>query len=380
MQWSFTKKNNRYALVGDRSRSLLAVKNQSPTGATSATPLGWADCSLSETKSVHQVMTNLSNPKGDVAISLPLDQFEVLTLSVNKVPREVVAKILPYHISKVLDQPLSEFIYDWLIVKELKDSLQINVFLFPAKMFQELRNTLGHYKLNPSTLEPDVFSVCAYLESRSDLQADEATLIALCWPQSISIAIYDKGNLILTRTVQLQRPEQPQSDQQDQDDQEPNPEIQLHADDIFPELTDEPDHQESLFETDHDDLLANFLIATKKEDGQGLAPGYQAPSQVDKETANTPWEGQQTQKIVQNWPAYINQVSLELMRTRDYFNSVIKGNQVKTVFVGGGEESWSALSSELESSLGIKIKHLMDPELSTIGDPLFEAVSIGVLS
>jgi hypothetical protein len=182
--------------------------------------------------------------------------------------------------------------------------------------------------------------------------------------------------------VQLQRPEQAQADQHDQDDQEANPEIQLHADDIFPELTvePEPDQQESLFEPNHDDLLANFLIATKKEDGQGIASGYQAPSQGDTDTANAPWEGPQAQKITQNWPAYINQVSLELMRTRDYFNSVIKGSQVKTVFVGGGEDSWSALSLELESSLGIKIKHLMDPELSTIGDPLFEAVSIGVLS
>jgi hypothetical protein len=68
------------------------------------------------------------------------------------------------------------------------------------------------------------------------------------------------------------------------------------------------------------------------------------------------------------------------MRTRDYFNSVVKGNQVKSLFVGGGEDAWPALSAELASSLGIKINHLLDPELSTLGDPLFEAVSIGVLS
>ncbi len=377
MQWPFAKKTSRYALVGDFDRALLAAKNPSPTGTTSATPLGWADCPLSEAKSVHQVMANLSNPSGDIAISLPLDQFEVLSLTVNKVPREVVAKILPYHITKVLDEPLADFIYDWQIAKELKDSLQLNVFLFPAKMFQELRNTLGHYKLNPTILEPDVFSACAYLESRNLFQADQATMIALLWPKSISIAIYDKENLVLTRNVKLEKPQLKDIDEVLHESSESS-DIEM-LDEVMPaDSGDEPSQPESIFEPNPDDLLANFLIATRKDEGEQAAAEFTAPAPDDHDIFNA--LPVSPQAAGQRWPAYINHVSLELMRTRDYFNSVVKGNQVKTVFVGGGEDSWHTLSSEFENSLGINVRHLMDPEFATIGDALFEAVSIGVLS
>lgn len=378
MQWPFSKQTTSYALVGDRSRALLAAKNPSPTGTTAATPLGWSDSPLSETKSVHQVMANIANPKGDVAISLPLDQFELLSIAVNKVPREVVDKILPYHIAKVLDEPLEHFIYDWQIAKERKDSLQLNVFLFPAKMFQELRSTLGHYKLNPTTLEPDVFSACAFLESRHLLQADEATMIALLWPKSISIAIYDNENLILTRTVQLRKPEHAAVTLEHH---ESGAELDLAAEIPQEPAATEPSQPESFFEPHSDDLLANFLIETKEEDGENIGAEFTAPAEDDQDFFNTlPYEGPQAPEAGQNWPAYINQVSLELMRTRDYFNSVVKGNQVKTAFVGGGEDSWKTLSAELENSLDIQVKPLLDPETATLGDPLFEAISIGVLS
>jgi hypothetical protein len=372
MHWSLKKQNNRYALVGDRTRSLLAAKNQGPTGVIAATPLGWADCSLSETRSVHQVMTNLPTTKGTVAISLPLDYFEVLTLTVNKVPREVVAKILPYHIGKVLDEPLTEFIYDWQIVKELKDSLQINVFLFPAKMFQELRATLSHYKIMPTSLEPDVYSACAYLEAGHQLQADEATLIALLWPKSLSLAIYDKENLVLTRAIQLKQPRLTAADQD-----EPAAEQAMAPDQAFqatPGAT--PTDDDSLFEPSPDDLLANFLVATRKEPNQADA----AHDSADTGLATASFERPSATDGAGSMVAYINQVALELMRTRDYFNSVVKGNQIKTVFVGGGDEAWHPLAAELKNSLGLTIKQLMDPELATFGDPLLEAVSIGVLS
>jgi Tfp pilus assembly PilM family ATPase len=374
MQWPFTKNNSRYGLAGDLSRALLTAKNQSPTGTTTATPLGWADCPLSEAKSVHQVMINLTNSSGDVAISLPLDQFEVLPLAVNKVPKEVIAKILPYHIAKVLDEPLSDFIYDWQVVKELKDSLQLNVFLFPAKMFQKLRTTLGHYNLSLTTLEPDVFSACAYLEARNNFQADQATMIALLWPQSISIAIYDKETVVLTRNVKLGKPHLDQVNK----DQHESPEIEMMDEDVRSESVAETSEQESIFEPNHDTLLENFLIQTRKEEDGKPAPEFSNPTAAEQDISNGPPVIPQTAE--QGLPAYSNQVSLELMRTRDYFNSVVKGNQVKTVFVGGGEDIWQTLSPDLQNSLGINVKHLLEPELATIGDALFEAISIGVLS
>ncbi len=374
MQWPFANNTKRYALVGERSRSLLTIQNQNRAGVTTVTPLGWTDCALAEAKGVHQVMANVATPKGTVALSLPLEQFEVLSLTINKVPREVIAKILPYHISKVFDEPLSLFIYDWQVVKELKDSLQLNVFLFPAAMFQDLRTTLNHYDLNPTSLEPDVFSACAYLEAGSQLQAGEASMIALLWPKSISIAIYDKETLVLTRNVQLKKPLQVHGPKD-----LPPADLEKRRDD---QRLQEPDSASapaaSLFDSDQDDLLADFLIAKKKE-AEGAAQEA-APGPNDQEFFSGQPESPQDRATGATWPAYLSHVALELMRTRDYFNSVVKGNQVKTVFVGGAEDAWQPLSLELTNSLDINIKHLMAPERATFGDPLFEAVSIGVLS
>ena len=376
MPWPFAQNTNRYALVGHRSRAFLALKSQSPTGASAATPLGWSDLSLSEAKSIHQVMANVSHPGGHVFISLPLDHFEILSLSINKVPREVVGKILPYHIAKVLDEPLSEFIYDWQVVKELKDSLQLNVFLFPAKMYNDLRNTLGHYKLEPTSLEPDVFSACAFLESSNQLQPDEATMVALLWPKSISIAIYDKESLVLTRNVQLKKPDLDLPIEQEA----PVEEESAAPQDIAPEHIEEPPKQDSLFANNQDDLLADFLIETKGDEAQHPTQDEQSPLSGGSEVFHTELEGMPSTQSSLSLPGYINQISLELMRTRDYFNSVVKGNQVKTVFIGGGDDAWQPLSSELQSSLDLNVERLIDPEHVSFGDSLFEAVSLGVLS
>lgn len=373
MQWQFTKNTTRYALVGDHSRALLAAKSMSPTGVPGVTPLGWSDRPLSKAKSIHQMMANISHQGGDVFISLPLDHFEILNLSINRVPREVIDKILPYHIEKVFDEPLSDFIYDWQVVKELKDSLQLNVFLFPAKMFQELRSSLGHYKLTPATLEPDIFSACAFLESRHLLQPDESAIIALLWPKSISIAIWDNENLVLARNIQLPKPEQRiDSGQEVADIADKENKNQV----MTKESASNSAQPYSLFEPNPDDLLANFLVQTKE--GEDHANEHQdSPFDHQDIFDTTPAIPLTDQSL----PAYVNQVSLELMRTRDYFNSVIKGNQVKTVFIGGSDEaSWQHLSSELESTLGLSIQRLMNSEDASFEDALFEAVTIGVSS
>lgn len=373
MPWPFTKKTNHYALVGNHQGGLLAVKGISPTGAASATPLGWSDRPPVEAKSIHQLMASAGNPKGNVAISLPLDQFEVLTLTINKVPREVIAKILPYHINKVIEAPLADYIYDWQVSKELKDSLQLNVFLFPAQIFQEMRSTLNHYRLTPVALEPDVFSACAFLESRRRLSHNGASLIVLLWPASVSIAIYDHKDITLTRDVHLKRPAQ-------EDDNSVAPEEQRTEEEIngpmMPAADKPPPQDDSLFGPNSDDLLANFLVATKEERDDSAtalsAPAEEAPHP----TASMP--GPQLSN--QNWAAYINQVSLELMRTRDYFNAVIKGNQIKTAFIGGGEAAWQPLAAELAASLDITVQDIMENEQASFGNNLFEAISTGVLS
>lgn len=373
MPWPFTKKINTYALVGNHQGGLLAVKGITPTGAAAATPLGWSERPPVEAKSIHQLMASVTNPRGNVAISLPLDQFEVLNLTINKVPREVVAKILPYHINKIIETPLADFIYDWQVSKELKDSLQLNVFLFPAQIFQEMRSTLNHYRLNPVALEPDVFSACAFLESRRRLPHNGASLIVLLWPASVSIAIYDNKDLSLTRDVNLKRPVQEDDNSTAAEGQRAEEEINGP---VMPAAEDPLRQDDSLFDPSSDDLLANFLVATK-EDRDDSATAASAPeTDVPPPPASRP----EPRPTNQNWATYINQVSLELMRTRDYFNAVIKGNQIKTAFIGGGEAAWQPLAAELAASLDITVQDIMENEQASFDNNLFEAISTGVLS
>lgn len=80
-----------------------------------------------------------------------------------------------------------------------------------------------------------------------------------------------------------------------------------------------------------------------------------------------------------SWDGYFQRLGLEIMRTRDYYTSVMKGRPIKTVIVGGAELFWDRLVEANQDSLGLTIQPL-DPGAGTAGGdiaPLLQALALG---
>ena len=264
-----------------------------------------------------------------------------------------MGRVLPYHLAKNFDHDLTNFLYDWIITKRQKETLQITVFLFPLKAFETITGILNHHKLSCTTLEPDIFSVTAYLETCQRLPQNEATLCAILWSNSMSIMVYDNTNIMLTRNINLSQPSNIK-----QKKQSPAPEEVSTA------------TGEENFQSDSEAILANFLIMTRDDTTEN---NVQPPHQNDDETppANAPQSA--------SWENYCSLVGLEMMRTRDYFNSIIKGNPINKVIIGGAELCWDKLVQEIEENIGRTPEPIIDIDIGLTTSPSLMAMGIGIL-
>jgi hypothetical protein len=132
-------------------------------------------------------------------------------------------------------------------------------------------------------------------------------------------------------------------------------------------------------EGDGADLLAGFdlLSGVTGEPGGNRA---QTPSAVEAAGA---WDALSTPSKQDSpppgldWPSYLNSINLEIMRTKDYHASVIKGGAIKQMVVAGAEVFWEQLAELAKNSMGIELEQL--GPASTVPDsaPLTDAVCLG---
>ncbi len=359
IQMPFFKKKQ-YALTGDSNWSMIGEKIIGPTGQLSLQTLSWAKNSLDSEETVHHLLAGGNFKKSEVSITLPLNFFETVALTINKIPDEAVGRVLPYHLSKNFEEDLGDFIYDWLITKRQKETLQITVFLFPKKAFTTINNILTHYKLSCISLEPDIFAVTAYLEKSQRLAQDEATLCAMLWANSMSIMVYDNETLPLARNIDLTQPGNLPLDT-------PQPEI------APAETQSTPEDEEKAPQADPNAILADFLVMTKESDTEksSLPAAQTDDGEAERPAVIHPQSA--------SWDNYCSLVGLELMRTRDYFNSIIKGNPIKTVIIGGAELFWDKLAPDIEESLNSKVEAIIDMDIALKTSPSLTAMGIGSL-
>ena len=223
MNWPMAT-NKQFALVSSGNRTILAEKqNKIKKDGQEIQIIANGQEGLDNREVIHAMLAHQKTKKGEVSISLPLNHFEVVNLAINKVPDEAIAKVIPYHLSKSLQESSSDFIYDWQITKRKKDSIAISVIIYPQKAYQQLNNSLGKYKLSCKRLEPDLYSAAIFLEHRQIINPKSVTIIMLVWRNSISIGVYNQGDFVLLRTIAISQPNSPfPSMSSDQSQSDPN--------------------------------------------------------------------------------------------------------------------------------------------------------------
>ncbi|MFZ5774321.1 MAG: hypothetical protein ACOY3Z_02390 [Thermodesulfobacteriota bacterium] len=356
MIWPFGKK--RYlALTGDNRSAMLTEIQRGPVGEALPRLLASTDDPLTSDVALPRLLAAAGNIPGLVALSLPLSFFETVSVSLPLMPDAAVAKALPYHLAKAVNAPLESFVYDWQINGRQKDRLQIVVYLFPSAIFQRLRREFLRKEAQLAFFEPDVFSVFAFLAQTKRLVVEEATLCALLWQDSVSLAVHEKNRLPLARVVREQQPLTPF--------QLPIEDTISPAADAIPEeelliLEEEPAAPvEPVHDTDA--LLADFAILSANASLESVPASQAAP------TPQTP----------SSWTDYLHQVILEIMRTRDYYASVQKGAAIRHIVVGGADPFWNQLAVQGKDLLATDFIPLQAPSGAATRQPLLDVLAIG---
>lgn len=340
-------KKRHFTLTSSDNACFFGEVTRSPVGTAALTIHARTDTPITSEVAAPRLLSTLNALRGEVSLAVPLHFMEIVSIALPAMPDGAVGKALPYHLAKAVNRPLSDFIYDWQIVERHRDRLQVTVYLFPATKFQSLRSEFSRKHLEIKYLEADVFAAFSMLARENRLRADTATLCALIWQNSISLAVYESGLLTLVRTVSASQPQNAPihalNDQPPAVPAEPSPATAAHLD-----------------AGEEDSLLAGFDILSGGATPQST-PGI-APDSAPVDTT---------------WADYLQHIGLEIMRTRDYYASVVKGGAIKRAVIGGADSFWPELQRWGRTSLELELEPLTTLPETADCPPMLQAIAIG---
>ncbi|MEW6593273.1 MAG: hypothetical protein AB1413_00205 [Thermodesulfobacteriota bacterium] len=339
-----------FTLTSSENACFFGEVTRSAVGTPALTIHARTDTPITSEVAAPRLLSTISTLRGEVSLAVPLHFLEIVAIALPAMPDGAVGKALPYHLAKAVSRPLSDYIYDWQIVERHRDRLQVTVYLFPAARFQSLRAEFARKHLTIKYMEADVFAAFALLARENRLRPDTATLCALIWNNSISLAVYEKNLLTLVRTVSATKPQgAPTPGHGEEPSRPPAPLTESTA----------PATRHPLDSGEEDSLLAGFDILS----GATAAPSPAAPD--DAPPMDT------------SWADYLQHIGLEIMRTRDYYASVVKGGAIKRAVVGGAEAFWPALQRWGRTSLELELEPLTTLPETADCPPMLQAIAIG---
>lgn len=335
---------------------------------------------------ISAIMAGSGRKRGKVTLVMPLQSFELVSITVPPVGREAIAKMLPYSLSKVLDKSVSEYIYDWQVAQTFKDRHELNVFLYSAPKFEEYRSHLMARQKEIAWFEADVFAACSYISSFVMKSSEEAFLCVLMWSGSISLAVFENNRVALVRCVDVTMPEgSPTSKAEVFREQEllgeSDEDLERGEEDLV--MAFFPADEEPLVEAG--ELAADTQPSTSFRDGgidDVLAGfGLQVTSSTEDDTPFVPGEVEfrlETEEVeVDLWREYLDTLSLEIMRTMDYHTSVLKGTAIQELFLGGAEGFFAPAEEAIRAGQDIKVTRFPPQEIEATLSPTLAAICVG---
>ncbi|HCC54775.1 MAG TPA: hypothetical protein DEQ20_07620 [Desulfobulbaceae bacterium] len=389
-------KNRLYVFTGNDQLSLLVEIDQPGNPRSPLKVLGQTDTSPIADVSLPRLLTTAGSLRGNLAVVLPLHFFETVSVSLPAIPDGAIAQALPYQLAKLLPRPISDYIYDWQVTERLRDSLQLTVYLYNAKDFEKIKASLPSGRIEVKYLEADIFAACALLEKEQRLSTDHASLIVLIWQDNISLAVYDHNRLALVRTIQVTQPSfasedapltQPESTTKQAGIAQTN-DTPLTAATSVP-LTDISESEilldlnagDSLPSPDPTAAAANTVASD--DDTELIMAGWDIfnPGADDNEPHSPLAPSSKTGTTVK-YPRknYCRQVVLEIMRTRDYYVSVMKGRPINQIYLGSNDDLRQELKADNVEFLGLDLLPLYEEkDLNAESFPsLLRALTLGV--
>ena len=378
-----SRKNRLYVFTGNDQLSLLVEVAQPGNPRSTLEVLGQTDTSPDVDVSLPRLLTTAASARGAITVVLPLHFFETVSISLPPIPDSAIAKALPYQLAKSVSKPIGEYIYDWQITERLKDRLQLMVYLYNSTAFNKMRAALPNGHLEIKYIEPDVFAACALLEKEQRLVGDHASLIILVWQNNISLAVYDQNRLVLVRNIPISQPPpatdetEPMPDETVPKANQPttNAEPELLFDITAPDLSLESITADSAPASESSAVAENAIAMNQDQELHLTLAGWNifTPDAIDDDrqpaaTANSiPTENSHENAAHAVEPTtkgrrqdYCQQIGLEIMRTRDYYVSVMKGRQINRIYLGCDDSLRHELNACNQEFLGLDLLPLYE--------------------
>lgn len=386
-------KNRLFVFTGNDQLSLLLEVVQPGSPISPLEVLGRTDTSPVADVSLPRLLTTAGSLRGSLAVVLPLHFFETVSVSLPAIPDGAIAQALPYQLAKLVPLPIGDYIYDWQITERLRDSLQLMVYLYPAKDFEKIKASLPSGRLEIKYLEADVFAACALLEKEQRLSSDHASLIILIWQNHISLAVYDYNRLALVRTIQVAQPP-PATEKTDLEQsaggqteiaQADSPPPAADVETTLTDLLESVQPLESIaedFTPASDQTAVTAIAGASDDDAELLMAGWDIlnPGSCSNDPQLTSAQPAKTASTAEDCRrSYCRQVVLEIMRTRDYYVSVMKGRPINQIYLGSSDSLRQELKSDNIEFLGLELLPLAgenDPDSESFPS-LLRALALG---
>ncbi len=246
------------------------------------------------------------------ALSLPLGAFDVLLLSFPPVPEEAMAAAVGYQLSRNVEGKVEEYVYDWMENSRDPRAVEVTVYMLERSRFQAFDSMLQSHGYRLTYLEPDIFSAFAFLEAKMP-ECDSATgavIGVLLWEDSISLGIKHGESLPVARSVALRQEEA----------------VELAA-------------EERSVAADTVDIFEEFGLAAEGRGKEGAVQIEDDPLAEQR----------------RRYREYLDSVVLEVVRSRDYFVSVLKRGRIEGIVLGGPARVVGDLSTMLAGALDIPV-------------------------
>jgi hypothetical protein len=384
-----THKKTRYALCAGETEVLLAEVHLGKKGFCSVRSLSSSSRGQGDEIAVNRLFAGIARKKAQVALILPLSSFEIVSVTVPSVNREAVAKLLPYRLAKILDVPVTDYIYDWQVVQSFPERQELTVYLYPAAMFKKFQQELCRRQVELTWFEADVFSACSYLELSALSQGSGAILCILVWKSSISMAVFEQERITLVRSLDLHFPADPYLDGELAGDTavgagHDSGQAALAVEEIVSgsqaetalppvEAFEQVETENYSIFTDEEDVLAEFSLL---QGGQG-GPVIESVSEGAARQAEE--DGAEGKRGQRQWQGYLQDIILEILRTNDYNVSVLKGKPLDRVFVGGADFFYNGLERVIKGNMSVQVEQFPPRQVDADCDQNLAALCIGAL-
>ncbi|OGQ94089.1 MAG: hypothetical protein A2521_05470 [Deltaproteobacteria bacterium RIFOXYD12_FULL_57_12] len=372
MNWFARKKKRYFAIAGDATGALLAEISKGPQKQPVISALASAEgVAVIDKTCVHRLLSQVPETlQGQVSLALPLSYFATRNITLPIMPKEAIGLALPYHLAKAIDQPLRDVVYDWQTTQRQKNQQIITAYVFSRSTFEMLRQELAKKQLELTWFESDVSAACALLDRQNRLRDGEAALCLSIWANGISIGVHEDRVLTVVRAVSLKQPGTPYTETITRDE--------LATAATAPQKPPPPD-QGYIDDREAEAILLNFdiLKQTEKTGGrQSLNLAASPALTMEKLPEHPPGPTAEASPVA--WSDYLNQINLEIIRTRDYYASVVKGAPIRQVFVGGAGDFLAELQEIARISIEMNLEPLLRDEiLPDKCPPSYGAICLG---